>query len=324
MIPSSVLKILVISNGEDQSLGLVRLPFIRALKYAFPLATIDWLVAAEESAFTQELSPLVSGLIERVETAPQLSKGLARFIKPPWQGRHYQLCINFLSGGANDWLAKMIPAEVRYTVPDCEPNQHPTELLLALVSAISGQLSQPNLQLPISREADLLAGHILRYGYNYVAIAPGQEQRGASSGWPLDFYAEVALTQFTNNRIPIFILLGDTTERFNKLTTAVPTALFPMQHPAATGRGYDLVVAILQQCWVGLAEDSIAGHLMATANIPMLSLFNDERALTRSPWAERGMVMLASDFAEEGEARHPLSLIPPVNVLNSLEALIQI
>ncbi|MDI9408393.1 MAG: hypothetical protein QM523_04025 [Candidatus Pacebacteria bacterium] len=329
MIANSVLKILVVSDGEDQRLGFLRLPFIRALKFAFPLAKIDWLVAAESSGLSQELSPLVAGLIESIELAPQLTKGIARFIKPPWQGKHYNLCINFLSGGANDWLAKMIPADLRYTVPEPRPDQHPTELLLALVSAITEQPSQANLQIPISRDAALLAGHILRFGYNYVAIAPGLESgglesRGQNSQWPLDFYAEVALTQFTNNRIPIFILLGDSTERFNKLSTAVPTALFPLQHPAAAGRGYDLVVAILQQSWVGLAEDSLAGHLMAAANIPMLSLFNDQRALTRAPWAERGMVMLASDFAEEGGGRHPLSLIPPVNVLNSLEALIQI
>ena len=324
MTPNSVLKILVISNGEDQRLGFLRLPFIRALKFAFPLATIDWLVAAESSAFNQELAPLVSGLVESIEIAPQLTKGIARFIKAPWQGKHYNLCINFMAGGVNDWLAKMIPAEVRYTVPETLPNQHPTELLLQLLSSITEQNSQPNLQIPISREAALLAGHLLRFGYNYVAIAPGSDEQGRLSEWPLDFYAEIALTQFTNNRIPVFLLLDNATDRFNKLSTAVPTALFPLQHPAAAGRGYDLTMAIVQQCWVGLAEDSIAGHLMAAANIPMLSLFTNEAALTRSPWAERGMVMLASDFAEEGENRFPLSLIPPVNVLHSLEALIQI
>ena len=170
----------------------------------------------------------------------------------------------------------------------------------------------------------IASGHILRYGYNYIALAPGSESHSTDSEWPLDFYVEIALTQFNNNRIPIFLLLDETPDRFNRLSAAVPTALFPMQHPAAAGWGYDLMIALLQQCWVGLAEDSLYGHLMGAANIPMLSLFSNEKVMTHAPWAERGMVLLASDFAEGQSSRHPLSLIPPVNVLHSLEALIAI
>ncbi|KAF0166031.1 MAG: ADP-heptose:LPS heptosyltransferase, partial [Caulobacteraceae bacterium] len=50
--------------------GLMKLPFLRALRRAFPRACVAWLAGKGRSAFAHELAPLASGLIdEAIENA---------------------------------------------------------------------------------------------------------------------------------------------------------------------------------------------------------------------------------------------------------------
>ncbi|NIR60258.1 MAG: glycosyltransferase family 9 protein, partial [Gammaproteobacteria bacterium] len=46
--------------------GLMKLPFVRALRHAFPEARIIWLAGQGKSVYAGALRPLVAGLIDEV------------------------------------------------------------------------------------------------------------------------------------------------------------------------------------------------------------------------------------------------------------------
>ena len=69
--------------------ALMKLPFVRALKGAWPDTHVTWLAGVHKTAFAHELAPLVTGLIdETIEEAgfeTVRGKILTRPLAGPWR-----------------------------------------------------------------------------------------------------------------------------------------------------------------------------------------------------------------------------------------------
>ena len=69
MVPRTIsasTSVLVYVNGDLVGDGVMKLPFVRALRHAFPNAHITWLAGIWKSAYAHQLAPLVQGLIDEV------------------------------------------------------------------------------------------------------------------------------------------------------------------------------------------------------------------------------------------------------------------
>ena len=323
-------KILIISAGEDLQRALLRLPFLRALRFAFPDAEINWLVTQNSTAFALSLNSLTENLIDQIVTdaaiSTTISQKLRQVFARPLSGIVYDLIINIEeeTPAIVQFSLKQIKAKRRFALADYESQfsinqiaKHPTMRLLNFLESITQKPCQTSLQLQLDSKYHAIASQILRNDYYYLALAPESENL---QSWPLDYFVEVALVQEARNRVAAFFLPPHEESLQRKLFAAVPNALFPLPHPFSLDmHGSDwiaLTVDLLSRCMMGLANESIMGQLMATACIPLLSLYGNDNADYTAPWCERGLILEAKEFGG-----YDLQLIPPINVVNSLELL---
>ena len=68
--------ILVYVEGDLIGDALMKLPFLRALRNAYPNAHISWCAGKHKSTFAKELAPLITGIIDGVMEKPGFDKPL--------------------------------------------------------------------------------------------------------------------------------------------------------------------------------------------------------------------------------------------------------
>ena len=73
--PASVMVYVGLDRVGD---GLLKLPFVRGLRHAFPAATITWVAGKETSVYASTLAPVVSGLLDEVIEKCGKAGGLPR------------------------------------------------------------------------------------------------------------------------------------------------------------------------------------------------------------------------------------------------------
>ncbi|MHA1114291.1 MAG: glycosyltransferase family 9 protein, partial [Alphaproteobacteria bacterium] len=107
--------------------GLMKLPFLRALRHAFPGAHVTWLAGKGTSAYAGPLAPLVHGLIDEVIDEADIGSRWTELLRRPLDGRAFDLVIDtqrrvltslilrrvrhgaFVSGAANYHLSDRVP-----------------------------------------------------------------------------------------------------------------------------------------------------------------------------------------------------------------------
>lgn len=308
--------------------GLIKLPFVRALRHAFPQGNLVWVAGRGKSVYGSSLAPLVRGLLNAVIEDAHIGNSAHELLFRPLGGDQFDLVIDtqrrfltslilkrvrtrmFISGAGDFVLSDVKPAE-GYQKPEAMIRQ-----MLDLLEIATGQPAETNAPLPIEEDMRILAAKLLRGGYAYVAIAPGAG--GKHKQWPLDNFVTAARTLAHGGRVPVFLLGPDERDWYGHLSAVVPSALFPLQNPMA--RGYDLradlTIALAQRCIAGLANDSGGGHLIAASGIPLVSLFGPTDPGKFAPMARRLIILRAQDFGGDD-----MKLIPPANALHALDQL---
>src|SRR5690242_11514900 len=89
--PSSILVYVGLDLMGD---GLMKLPFIRALRGAFPAARITWLAGKGKTVYAGPLKPLVAGLIDEVIEDAGIGSKAAELLRRPLAGRRFDLIID--------------------------------------------------------------------------------------------------------------------------------------------------------------------------------------------------------------------------------------
>jgi ADP-heptose:LPS heptosyltransferase len=322
-------KVLVYVGLDLVGDGLIKLPFARALRAAFPQGKITWLAGRGKTAYAGSLSPLVAGLIDEVIEDADIGNHSYELIVPPLRGREFDLVIDtqrrfltslilkrirtrvFVSGSGDFVLSDVKPPE-SYKKPEPMIRQ-----MLDLIEIATSRATDPYAPLPLPDETRALAAKLLRPGYPYIAIAPGAG--GKIKQWPLDNFVGMARTLANIGKVPVFLLGPDEESWFGHLAGVVPTGLFPLQSASARGFNYraDLTIALAQRCQAGIANDSGGGHMIAAAGIPMISLFGPTDPAKFAPSTKRLKIIRAQEFGGSD-----MALIPPGNVLNAIEELL--
>ena len=100
------------------------------------------------------------------------------------------------------------------------------------------------------------------------------------------------------------------------IQAALPEASLPLQRPGVTPNPM-LTIALARRLAAALANDSGTGHMLAAADVPLVSLFGPTSAEKFAPATARSTVVTAQNWG--GEA---MELIPVEAVMAALAALL--
>lgn len=285
--------------GEDLlGDGLLKLPFVRALRATFPQSHITWIAGDKESSYGTMLAPCVEGLINKVIHQGRQKTGLGPFdlIIDTQQDVSVTLWLRTIPHQAFIsrtwgflWSSEKPSLFKRWDKP-----VHLCDQLLQLGSLAAGH-DLPKILEPLALP-DIYTKpmkDILPKKKEYIGFAPGAGQD--KKCWPLDHFIQIAKEQVELGYVPVFVL-GPKEEPWHKLLKQVlPEAKFPLQdHPELLASPL-YTIALAQRFKLAIANDSGTGHLFAAAGIPLVSLFGPTNPAKLHPLTEKLVILRAPD-----------------------------
>lgn len=298
--------------------GLMKLPFLRALRTAYPQARITWMAGKGHTVYAGVLAPVVAGLADEVLDQAGIGSRVRELFGPrPLAGRGFDLIVDtqrrllttlilrrirhrrFISAAAGFLLSHARPQTGRQRPPAMVGQ------LLELVELASGRKAQAAAALPRDEAVERLVDGLLPPGSLYVGFAPGAG--GRHKCWPLARYLELAAAQAREGRVPVFFLGPAEGEWAEAVRAAVPSAVLPLQGVERVSPM--LTIALARRLAVAVANDSGTGHMLAVADVPLVSLFGPTPADKFAPAASRLRVVKAQDFGGDSMECIPVAAV---------------
>jgi ADP-heptose:LPS heptosyltransferase len=318
-VPSSATdpgSILVYVGLDAVGDGLIKLPFVRALRAAFPRARITWTSGKGPTVFEDKLAPLVRGLIDEIIASTHIGSSPLELVgRRPLGGRSFDLVIDTQRRGLTTLILRrirhrrFISATGGWLLSNGKPadGKRPAAMigqLMQLVEAAAGRKVTETSPLPRDVAIEAEADRLLPLGPRYVGFAPGAGGRWKC--WPLDRYIQLAGSR--GDWAPVFLLGPDEAgEWATPIRAALPHALLPLQDtPSLTPM---LTIALGRRLAAAVANDSGTGHMLGAADIPLLSLFGPTAAEKFAPHTRRAAVLRAQDFGGEAMDAIPLDAV---------------
>lgn len=310
--PASILVYVGLDYVGD---GLMKLPFLRALRAAYPTAHVTWLAGKGKTAYAGVLAPLVLGLVDEVIENANIGNNWWELLRRPLRGRRFDLVLDtqrrvltslivkrirhdrFVSGAA-DWHLSDIRPPAGTPKPPAMIRQ-----MLELIELASGAPARPEAPLHLDPQVETEAERRLPAGSLYVGLAPGAG--GKHKCWPLENYIALAMRQVAAGRLPVIFLGPQERIWEDEIRDAVPGALLPLDHDASPL----LTIALARRLAVAVANDSGAGHMMAAAEVPLLSLFGPTSPAKFAPVTPDLTIIRAQTFGGEGMDAIPLAAV---------------
>lgn len=309
--------ILVYVGTDAVGDGLIKLPFVRALRAAFPEARISWLAGKGPTVYAGILAPLVAGLIDEVIDDAGIGSRPVELLRRPLAGRAFDLIIDTQRRVLTTLILKrvrhrrFISAAAGYLFSDARPRRtaKPSSMaaqLAGLVELASGRPSGAAAPLPVDSVIEAEADRLLPPGPRYVGFAPGAG--GRHKCWPLDRYLALADAMAGDGLVPVFLLgPAEAADWAGPIRDALPSALLPVQE---TERPTPmLTIALGRRLAAAVANDSGTGHMLAAADIPLISLFGPTPAEKFAPVTACPTLVRAQDFGGTAMEAIPLDAV---------------
>jgi ADP-heptose:LPS heptosyltransferase len=312
-VPRSILVYVGLDLMGD---GLMKLPFVRALRAAFPAARITWLAGKGKTVYAGALRPLVAGLIDEVIEDAGIGSRAGELLHRPFAGRRFDLVIDTQRRLLTTLIIRRIAHErfvsaaIDYRLSDVKPASRakpPAMIrqLLDLVELVDGRPAEPHRALSLPATYTEAAHRLLPEGPTYVGLVPGAG--GRHKCWPLDRFIALAQRQSERGRVPVFIVGPDEAEWVAELRAAVPAARFPLQE--STDASPLTTIALAGRLAVAVANDSGGGHMLAAGGAPLISLFGPTAPAKFAPLARQLTVITAQEFGSTEMAAIPIEAV---------------
>ncbi len=305
--------------------SLLKLPFVRGLRAAFPEARITWVAGKETSVYATVMAPAVEGLIDEViENAGIGARPLELLRGRPLGGRAFDLVIDtqkivwttlslrriphrrFVSPAAGFRFSSVKPPR-GYTAPRSMQRQ-----LFDLLELASGRPFSVPLLLGLRFEPEVVreARELLPDGPEYIGFAPGSG--GLPKCWPLANFIGLARDQAVKGRTPVFFMGPAERDRVAAVRAAVPEALLPLQEPGVTEKyrfSPWLTIQLAGRLAASVSNDSGAGHMLAVGGRPLVSLFGPTVPEKFMPMSEHLTILRAETFGGREMERIPYEAV---------------
>lgn len=306
--PASVLVYVGLDRVGD---GLLKLPFVRGLRQAFPNAHITWVAGKETSVYASVLKNMVDGLIDEVIEYAGIGLSPWEVLRRPLKGRRFDLIIDtqrifwtslalwraphttFISPAGKFALSSRKPK------PDYKRPKSMQRELLDLLEIASGQTfpTPATLDLPLIETFRADAARLLPDGPTYIGMAPGSG--GRPKCWPLERFIRLGQAQAAKSRVPVYLIGPQETEWQAEIAAAVPSALFPLQAEGVEAKHHFapmLTIALSERFSASVSNDSGVGHMIAIGAKPLVSLFGTTVAEKFMPMSDALTIIRAADF----------------------------
>lgn len=305
--------------------ALIKLPFLRALRAAFPQARISWLTAQGKTAYSGPLRELTRPYLDDILEQPAFLTGAAGMSAP-----HYDLLIDTRGRWRMALAAKRIPHKLfiapaaRHALASRRPANwwrkplHIQDRLMQLVTLAAG--FTPKLQggIAVPEEYRAKARTLLPDGQTYIGLVPGAGN--PVKIWPLPRFIELAQQQATAGRVPVFLLGPQETGWRAELTQTVPTALFPLQDALWGGElSLAATMAVGERLALTVTNDNGTSHMLAAVDAPLVSLFGPTSAAKLAPRVSHNQIVTAQQFNDTA-----MRAIPVTSVSAAVEELLRI
>lgn len=309
--------------------GLMKLPFIRALRQSYPEARITWLAGKGKSVFSGMLAETVEGLIDEVIDETPVGSRWSELFSRPLPGRRFDLIIDSQRRLLTTAILKRIDHGLfisgagNFLLSDKRPNgsyEKPRSMVAALFDLLDlavGAPVRPKGGLKIPDNFNKAAQDILPNGENYIGLSPGAG--GKHKCWPLENFCSLAERLAAAGSTPVVFLGPGEADWESEVRHLAPSALLPLQDKkAAPFNNSPLLTIALATCLkAAVANDSGTGHMLAAADTPLVSLFGPTPPEKFAPFVSLGKIVTAQSFGSE-----EMSAIPVDAVSEALEDLL--
>jgi len=306
--------------------GLLKLPFVRGLRRAFPNARLTWFAGKETTVYTGVLAPLVADhLDEIVEYGGVGIEPKELFRRRPLPDRRFDLVIDtqrivwtalsawrirhrtFVSPAARFLFSSVKPPK-GYRFPKAMQRQ-----MLDLLEFASGQAFETpaGLDLDLPDDVRRTAAALLPAGPRYVAFAPGSG--GRPKCWPLERFLTTAEAAAVDGAVPVFLIGPQEEEWIGLIRERLPDALLPLQ-----AQPYDplLTIALGAHLAGAVSNDSGIAHMLGVGGAPLIALYGPTVYEKFPPMTDTISVIKAEAFGSR-----EMTAIPVDPVIAALRAL---
>jgi len=298
--------IAVLVDREGLGDVMLKAPFLRALRRAFPDHEVWW-IATHQSSMADECRPMFERDVAKVITHAALDGPTGPLLRrlralPPFErvfDSRTKISTVALArfGLTHRGFYCCLPG---YILCDGHPTsrrrpRHIAERMLSLIPCATGRPADASGRLEASPRSQATALRRLPAGPTYVGIAPGSRQ--ADKNWPLENYGEAAQALLARGVTPVFLLgpqEGDVEARIREAAAGAMVLRADPHVPAAAG--LDLLIAEGQRFAALIANDNGVGHLLGAAGVPVVSLFGPTDPARWAPVAPANTILKASDF----------------------------
>ncbi|MGE4351915.1 MAG: glycosyltransferase family 9 protein [Bdellovibrionales bacterium] len=307
----------VLSGREIIGDALIKIPFLRALRSAWPQAEIHWITTQGPTAYSgplrETIQPLLNKIHEQPEWIEKSSPDMPIFdILFDTRGRWKMA----LSARLHFPHKLFIAPAFHYLFSSRRPSllsRRPKQLidrLLQMVELAAGYAPSVTGRLPAPTSFLEKARRILPEGQIYIGFCPG-----AGNGikkWPLENFIKLAQLQVRMNRTPVFILGPDEMTLYDEIFRAVPEAIFPLQAKEVWGSdkiSIEQTLAIGHCLNLAVTNDSGTSHMLAAVDCPLVSLFGPTSAEKLAPKVTHGTIMRAQTFGSDEMRAIPVEAV---------------
>ena len=287
--------------------GLIKLPFVYALRDAYPQAKITWCYGEFESVYKGVLAPLIMSKIDDVVALKELKK------------QNFDLVLDTQS----EWFTTLklkrslkykafFSPTLRYLFSDFKPSKGydaPRRLIDKMLGFLHliGIKSQDNYKLELAEEWRAIARELLPEGRRYIGFAVGAGYR--SKCWPRTSYQALAKSLVREGYRPVVILGPQEQDWVQEFKEHLPEALYPLQDVRVAKQSPLLTIALAERLRAAVSNDCGIGHMFAAADTPLVTLFGPTTAEKFAPKVSRARILRAQDFGGETMEAIPIEAV---------------
>jgi ADP-heptose:LPS heptosyltransferase len=301
--------------GDGLGDGVMRIPFLHALRKRWPEHRIWW-VTAGPTAMSGALREYAAPYIERIHTGFHVEKPRAEMLRKCGEIPFFDIVFNFYTRMSSVLLLKwMLAPRLHYASlalqlgsSHRDPSwviarpKHMLARIRSMATAAGCDLPLPKGVFPVGPGPRLAAARLIPCGRRAIGFAAGSGNSAIRKNWPLERFIAVARQRAELGDLSVF-LIGPSERPFaERIRSALPEAILAeLDRPdAQTGAtGIELTLAIGERLTAAVMNDSGLAHVLAIADVPQVVLYGPTNPSRWAPNVRPLRFVRARDFGSD-------------------------